>query len=105
MAALAEQRDSTDQKFGNVAAVGGVAAQAILFNGWMLPHEGTPLVRMAFVAEFVRRIRLDHLRPEATVVIVAVRTFHFSISYGVVGLLISLGPKYTPNELIVFLRI
>jgi len=58
----------------------------------MLPHVGASLIGMAFVAEFVHRIRLNHLWPETAVMIMAVRTFHFSFPYGMVGLLIFLGP-------------
>jgi hypothetical protein len=58
----------------------------------MRPHEGASLIGMAFVAEFIHRIRLDHLWPKIAVMIVTVRTFHFSFSYGVVGLFIFLSP-------------
>ena len=69
-----------------------VTAQTILFHGGMLPHIRASFFGMAFVAEFIHRIRLDHLWPKIAVVIVTVRTFHFSFSYGVVGLLIFLSP-------------
>jgi len=53
-----------------------MARQAILFHGRMLPHEGASLFRMAFVAKLVHIIRLDHLRPEPTVLIMTLGAFH-----------------------------
>lgn len=81
-----------------------VAAQAILFHGRMRPHERASLIGMAFVAQFIHRIRLDHLWPKIAVVIVTVRTFHFSFSYGVVGLLIFLS-SYGPMANIAKVRL
>jgi hypothetical protein len=69
-----------------------MAVQAILFHGRMLPHIGASLLGMALIAEFVYLMRLDHLWPKTPVMIMAVRTFYFSFSDGVVGLLIFLRP-------------
>jgi hypothetical protein len=72
--------------------MGGMTVQAILLNRWMLPHVGASLFGMAFVTELIYPIGLDHLWPKTSVMIMAVRTFYFSFSYGVVGLLIFLRP-------------
>jgi hypothetical protein len=50
----------------------------------MFPHEGPALFCVAFKAEFVYRIRLDHLRPELAVLSMALGTFHETLFQGVV---------------------
>jgi hypothetical protein len=75
-----------------IASMGCMARQAILFHGRMLPHEGASLFRMAFVAKLVHIIRLDHLRPEPTVLIMTLGAFHESLFQGMVGLLVLLRP-------------
>ena len=75
-----------------IASMGRMARQAILFHGRMLPHERASLFRMAFVAKLVHIIRLDHLRPEPTVLIMALGAFHESLFQGMVGLLVLLRP-------------
>ena len=59
-----------------VAAMRYMAGQTILFHGGMLPHEWPALFCMAFIAEFVYSIRLDHLRPKLAVLGMALGTFH-----------------------------
>ncbi|MDI6808067.1 MAG: hypothetical protein QME66_03675 [Candidatus Eisenbacteria bacterium] len=56
---------------------------------------GTSFFCMTVVAEFIHFVRLDHLLAKTSVVIVAVRAFHFPFSYGMVGLLVFLG-SYAP---------
>jgi len=46
----------------------------------------------AAIAEFVHRIRLNHVLAKAAMMIVAVSTFHFSFPDRMVGLLIFLRP-------------
>ena len=75
-----------------IASMGRMACQAILFHGRMRPHERTSLFRMAFVAKLVDIIRLDHLRPEPAVLIMALGAFHESLFQGMVGLLVLLRP-------------
>ena len=75
-----------------IAAVWRMARQAILFHGRMLPHEGASLFRMAFVAKLIHTVRLDHLRPEPAVLIMALGAFHESLFQGMVGLLVLLRP-------------
>ena len=75
-----------------IASMGCMARQAILFHGRMFPHEGTPLFRMAFIAKLVHVIRLDHLRSEPTMLIMALGAFHESLLQGMVGLLVLLRP-------------
>ena len=72
MTGLTKIRRPLCQKLGMIAAVNIMAVKAVLFNRGMFPHEGTPLVRMAFVAKFVYRVSLDHLVAEFTVRVVAV---------------------------------
>jgi hypothetical protein len=67
-----------------VAAVGYMAGQTILFHRGMLPHEGTALFCVAFIAEFVYSIRLDHLRPELAVLGMTLGTFHEALFQRVV---------------------
>jgi hypothetical protein len=92
VAGLAEFWDSTNQKFGNIAPVGSMAAQAVLFYRGVLPHEGTSLFGMAFVTEFIHHICLDHERAEAAMLIVTVGTFDSPFPDRMVGLLILLRP-------------
>ena len=84
MTALAEKRRLRVQELRMVAAMGYMAGQTILLYGGMLPYEGTPLFCVAFIAEFVYRIRLDHFRPEPTVLIMALGTFHEALFQWVV---------------------
>jgi hypothetical protein len=92
VAALAKLRRSHGQKFGNIAAMGSMAIQTILLNGWMLPHVWASFFGMAAVAEFVHRVRLNHVLAKAAMMIVAVCTFDFSFPDRMVGLLIFLRP-------------
>lgn len=84
MAFLAEKRRPRCQELRMIAAMGYMAGQTILLHRGMLPHEGTPLFCVAFIAEFVYRIRLDHLRLELAVLIMALSTFHEALFQGVV---------------------
>ena len=61
VAFLAEKRRPRGQELRMVAAMGYMAGQTILLHRRMLPHEGTPLFRVAFVTEIIYCIRLDHL--------------------------------------------
>jgi len=92
MTALAKLGDLAGEELGMVAPVGSVAAQAIFFDGGMLPHKGPSLFGMALVAQIVKGIRFDHPGAESAVVIMAVRAFQFPFANRVVGLFILLGP-------------
>ncbi len=61
MTVLAKQRHFLGQQFAVVASMGLMAHETILFHGRMLLHKGTSLLGMALVAEFVQRIRFEHL--------------------------------------------
>ena len=84
MAFLAEKRWPRGQELRMVAAMGYMAGQTILRHRGMLPHEGTPLFCVAFIAEFVYGIRLDHLRPELAVLSMALGAFHEALFQRVV---------------------
>jgi hypothetical protein len=49
-----------------------MAVHAVLFDRSVLVQEWSPLFRMALVAKFIVRIRLDHMLTEAAVRTVAV---------------------------------
>jgi hypothetical protein len=87
MAFLAEKRRPRSQELRMVAAMGYMAGQTIFFHRGMLPHEWPALFCVAFEAEFVYRIRLDHLRPELPVLSVALSAFHEAFFQRVVRLL------------------
>jgi hypothetical protein len=89
---LAKLRNPADQKFGNIAPVGSMAAQTVLFYRGVLPHEGTSFFRMAFVTELIHHICLDHVWAEGAMLIMTVATFDSSFPDRMVGLLIFLGP-------------
>ena len=84
MAFLAEKRRLRGQELVMVAAMGYMAGETILFHRGMLPHEGPPLFCVAFIAEFVYSIRLDHLRPKLAVLGMALGTFHETLFQRVV---------------------
>jgi hypothetical protein len=75
-----------------IAAMGRMACQAILLYRRMFPHERAPLFCMAFIAKLVHIICLDHLRPEPTVLIMALGAFHETFFQRMVGLLVLLCP-------------
>jgi hypothetical protein len=69
-----------------------MAAQAILLNGGMLPHEWASFFIVAFVTELIHHVCPDHVVSEAAMLIVTVGTFNSSFPDRMVGLLILLGP-------------
>ena len=87
---ITEQGNPACQKLGMVAAMGGMAGQAILFHRRMRPQEGTSFFRMAFIAEFVGRVRLHHLVPEPAMLIVTACAFHLPFFDRMVRLLVLL---------------
>lgn len=61
VAALTKQRHPPIQQFAVVASMGLVADEAILLHRRMLPQEWSSLLGVAFVTEFIDRIRPEHL--------------------------------------------
>ncbi len=86
MTTLAEKGRLRGQEFPAVAAMGRMARQAVFLHGRMLPQEGTPFFSMALVAEFIHVVRLDHFRPEAAMLVMALGAFHQSLFQRVMGL-------------------
>ena len=76
MTALAELWRSADQELGMIAAVWRMAIQTIFLHRRMLKHERPPLLRMAFVAQFIYRIGFDLFVTEGAMGIVTTRTFN-----------------------------
>ena len=59
MTALAKLRCVADEKLRMIAAVRGMAIQAIFIDRGMLEHERPSFLRMALVAQFIYRIGFD----------------------------------------------
>jgi len=74
-----------------IAAVRHMAGQTIFRQPPDAPKEGPALVGMALKAEFVNRIRLDHLRPGAAMLVMALRAFHEAFLQRMVRLFVGLG--------------
>lgn len=92
MAGLAELGDLAEKKFVMIAAVGGMATQAVLVNRGVLPHVRPSFFRMALITKLVGGAGLDHAFPEAAVVIMAIGALHFPFADRMVGLLVLLRP-------------
>jgi len=60
MTVLAEGRQLFIQEPAALGAMGIVAGEAVFNYGWMFPHKRAALVAMAFVAELVDALFLDH---------------------------------------------
>ncbi len=86
MTISADLGHSTVKEFVVVASVRNVTIQAILVHRRVRPHPGSPFIRMALIAEFVDRIRLELGGAEAAVVLMAIRAFDLSFPEGMVGL-------------------
>jgi hypothetical protein len=92
MTVLAKMGNLAGKELGVVTSVGGVTDQAVLFDRGMLPHVRTSLFSVALVTQIIDRIRLDHFGTKSAVMVVAIRTFHFSFTNWMVGLLALLCP-------------
>jgi hypothetical protein len=92
VAALAKQRGLSDKKPIMVTPMDLVAIQAIFAHRRVFPGVGPSFVRVTFEAEFVDRIRPDHLGAKATHGIVALGATHLSFPDWVMRLSVRLGP-------------
>jgi hypothetical protein len=82
VAGLTELRYFALQEFGMIAAVGGVAAQAVLLHRGMFPHVRASFLCMTLVAQVIERTGLDHPGPEPAMVVMAVRAFQLPFPDG-----------------------
>jgi len=92
VAALAEQRGLSDKKPIMVTPMDLVAIHAIFAHRRVFPGVGPSFVRVTFEAEFVDRIRLDHLGAETTHGVVALGTTHLSFPNRMMRLSVRLRP-------------
>jgi hypothetical protein len=93
MATLTKKGYPPDQKPAMVAPVNLVAGKAILRNGGMLEGIRPPLFSMAFVAEFVDRICLDHrLQVRGAHRVVTARALDLALSNRMMRLFVGLSP-------------
>lgn len=84
MATLAEIGSFSGQEFGVVAAMDGMAGHAVLFHRRMFPHVGAALVGMAFEAELVYAVRLDHFGAKPAMRIMAIGAGDLALLDGMV---------------------
>jgi len=92
VASLAELRHLARQEVVVVASMGLVASCTVFCNRGMFKSEGTSLFRMALVTKIRPGVRLYHLRTEAAMYRMAVRTLDFAFLNGMVGLSVYLRP-------------
>jgi hypothetical protein len=92
VAGLAKLGHLTRQKVVVIASMGLVAGCAVLCNRRMFKGKGTSLLRVAFVTEVRPGIGLYHLRPEAAVDGVTIRTLDLALFNRVTGLSVYLRP-------------
>jgi hypothetical protein len=93
MATLTKQRHPVGQQLAVITPVNGMAGFAILFHGRMLPEKRSALFRMAFVTQLIDRPAFDELRPKASMVIVAICAFDFTLPDGMMRLFGNLSAK------------
>jgi hypothetical protein len=75
VAGLAELGRLLDEELVVTAPVDLVTVQAVLRHGRVLEHVGSPLLRVALIAELVGRVRLDHGLAEPTMGSMAIAAF------------------------------
>ena len=86
MAALTKKGHFPIQKLAMVAPMGLVADETILFHRRMLPHEWPSLLGVAFIAQFIDRIRPEHLtRAGPNLCAEAIHRFAHKASHGIVA--------------------
>jgi hypothetical protein len=88
----ADLRHPAGQEFAVVAAVWGMAIQAVLLHRRMGPHVRTPLLGVALVTEFIHGICFELGGAKASVLFVTTRAFQFSFADGMMGGPVLLGP-------------
>lgn len=69
-----------------IASMRRVTRKAILFHGWVLPEERSPLIGMADIAELVYAVFPDHLPTKGAVLVMTLRAFEKSFPQRVAGL-------------------
>jgi len=65
-----------------IAAMRGMAIQAVFFNRRVFPHERPPLFRMALEAELIHGVGLDHLCAELTMRVMTACTENLPLFQG-----------------------
>ncbi len=99
MTISADLGHSTVKEFVVVASVRNVTIQAILVHRRVRPHPGSPFIRMALIAEFVDRIRLELGGAEAAVVLMAIGALYFSFPNRMMGSPALLSPNVLVTEI------
>jgi len=92
MTALTDIRTFLTQQFCVAAAMGSVADHAVFLDRRMFPHVGAAFVGMAFEAELVHAVRLDHFGAEPAMRIMAIGAGNLAFFDGMVRLAVDLGP-------------